>query len=162
VHFYQEALRQFPVTKDRETTHRGFVIKFRLVAHFCPFKATYNSQNQPMNIEGGEIDFLFKKLEKEANAGEMVVSQDFYKYYHQDLESEGFGFTPFVAADRKTQLYLLVLPVLPKEAILSKPTIKPFFEEINKLNPSFALFTKNSQKNGGDGLKTPVKSRGQF
>jgi len=28
--------------------------------------------------------------------------------------------------------------------------------------PSFALFTKNSQKNGGDGLKTPVKSRGQF
>jgi len=31
-----------------------------------------------------------------------------------------------------------------------------------KVNPSFALFTKNSQKNGGDGLKTPVKSRGQF
>jgi len=32
----------------------------------------------------------------------------------------------------------------------------------NPVNPSFALFTKNSQKNGGDGLKTPVKSRGQF
>jgi len=30
------------------------------------------------------------------------------------------------------------------------------------LSPSFALFTKNSQKNEGDGLKTPVKSRGQF
>jgi len=111
--------------------YRGFVFKFRTVAHFCSFTAEYRNK-QLVDIKGGNVDFLFKKLEKEAGAGQMVVSKSFYEEYHTDLESEGFGFTPFTAQDRETQLYLLVLPVLPKEATLSVPETKPLLDQMNE------------------------------
>ena len=70
-------------------------------------------------------------MEKEAKAGQMVVSIDFHRSYHTDLESENFGFTPFTAEDRQTQLHLLVLPVLPERVITSNT--KPFFDKMNSL-----------------------------
>ncbi len=133
VNFYQEARKQFPPDGKEVYCYRGFEIKFRLVAHFCPFTVKYNPNDQITDISGDGINFLFKKVEKAATAGQMVVSQDFYKHYHSDLESEGFGFAPFTAEDRATELYLLVLPVLPKEIISSQPNTKLLFDRINEL-----------------------------
>ncbi|MEW6609453.1 MAG: NACHT domain-containing protein, partial [bacterium] len=133
VHFYQEALEQFPISPKRETIHRGFVIKFRLAAHFCSFKAEYNSHQQIIDISGGEIDFLFKDMEKEATAGQMVVSPDFYKQFSADITSKGFGFTPFVARDTMTTLYLLILPVLLSPDILSVSDTTLLLDKMNEL-----------------------------